>query len=294
MVIDERVSGNTKIIGIIGDPVEHTKSPFLHNTLSNVLGDGFIYVPFLVKQDNLKKAIDGIRSLNIVGINVTYPYKNSVINYLDELSKEVELIGSVNTIKFIDNKLIGYNTDGEGFLKSFVESMGTDFTNKTVTILGAGGATKSIAVKIALNSAKKIFIINRTFENAHYIADKINKYLNIRLAEAIESNDSKISEYIYKSDIIINTTSVGMSPNINLSPISEDICFSENQVVYDIIYSPENTKLLKKAKESNCKIENGIGMLFYQGIEAYKIWSERNFVDNSILKQLLEEFKKIK
>ena len=292
MKADIRVNGSTKLIGVIGNPIKHTVSPQLHNTLSSNLNHNFIYIPMLVNEGDVGAAVKGLRALNFTGFNITAPYKNEVIKHIDEISEEARLIGAVNTVKNDGGVLKGYNTDAAGFAASFKEQLGMGFEGKRVAILGAGGTARAIAVKIAMEKAAKITIINRTAARAAEIAELLLKELGIR-AEYIDSASKGVAAVIQDVDIIVNTTSAGMHPDVDNCPLSqENCCFSPGQAVYDVIYKPEETKLLKAAREKGCIVSNGLGMLFYQGIYAYEIWTGMK-IDSSIAKEAYETFKMI-
>ncbi len=272
MEINSSISGSTKILGIIGNPVEHSISPYLHNTISRYLGIETAYVPFKVEKDSLENAVKGLKALGILGFNVTIPFKKDVIKYLDENSKEALLMGAVNTVKNIDGRLYGYNTDAEGFARSFKGESGTGFRGKKVVIVGAGGAARGIAVKIAIEGAEKIHVINRTLAKADDIAGIINNNIG-NAAEALSLEDKKALSVFTDCDMVINTTSVGMWPETENCPLGEEFTFSKGQIVYDAVYNPLKTKFLARAEGQGCKIINGLGMLFYQGIYAYEIWT---------------------
>jgi len=291
MEIDGRITGNTRLIGVIGNPIEHSISPQLHNTINNYLGVDLVYLPFKVEKSDLESAVKGLKALNFLGFNVTIPFKKDVMKYIDENSKEALLMGAVNTVKNIDGRLYGYNTDAEGFSRSFKEEMGTGFKDKKVVMIGAGGAARAIAVKIALEGAQKLYIVNRTLENASDIAGIVNNNIK-HIAEYFRSDDKVVKEVFSESDIVINTTSVGMYPDMNKSPVKRTIKLSDKQLVYDLIYNPPNTRLLKSAAKNGCKTANGIGMLFYQGIFAYEIWTGIKLPDE-FLKDIYKSFVKI-
>lgn len=271
-MIDNRVTGKTKLLGIIGNPIEHSISPQLHNTISDQLGLDLIYVPFKVEPQMLEHAVKGLRALNFLGFNVTIPFKQDIIKYLDEVSNEALMMGAVNTVKNINGRLFGYNTDAEGFVRSFKEEAASGFKGKVVSIIGAGGAARALTVKIAAEGAQKIYIINRTISNAEDIADIVNKNIS-DVAYACSLTDLRTTGLICGSDIVINTTSVGMFPEVDKSPVSDNFKFAPNQIVYDVIYNPVKTKFLKEAEIQDCKILNGLGMLYYQGVTAYEIWT---------------------
>ncbi len=291
MLIDNRVTGRTKVLGLIGNPVEHSLSPQLHNTILGILKLDYVYIPMKVEKSELESAVKGIKALNFKGFNITAPHKKHIMEYLDEVSKEALLIGAVNTVKNTDGRLVGYNTDGEGFLRSFKEEAGVGFQDKKILIIGAGGAARSIAVKIAMEGAKAITIVNRTPENAREIADVINNNIKA-IVQCCSSQTCKMQDIVGESDYIINTTSIGMHPDVGFSPLDSQIKFDSNQVVYDAIYSPLKTKLLLAAEKSGCKIVNGLGMLFYQGINALEIWMGLKFSDELVM-NVYDSFKEI-
>lgn len=289
MSIDNRVSGRTKIVGLIGNPVEHSISPQFQNTLSKIMGVDLIYIPCKVDKNNIEKATEGLRALNLTGFNVTVPFKQLVMRYIDEISDDALLFGAVNTVKNINGKLYGYNTDADGFMRSFKEETSEGFHNKKVALIGAGGAARSIGIKIAMEKASRISIINRTRSKALEIADIINSNFG-NIAECCSFEELRNADVIKNYDIIINTTSVGMFPDIEGCPFEIPIKFSENQIIYDIIYNPKKTRLLMEAEKCGCKALNGLGMLLYQGILAFEIWTGLNVTEKAI-KQLFNLFK---
>lgn len=291
MYIDHRVLGSTKLTGIIGNPVEHSISPQLHNSISFYLGLNLIYVPFKVEKNELENAVRGLKALNIAGFNVTVPYKKDIMKFIDENSKEAILVGAVNTVKNINGRLYGYNTDAEGFARAFKEESGEGFKAKQVALIGAGGAARAIAVKIALEGAKKIYIVNRTKSKADEIAGIINNNI-MNIAESCGLDEEMNAEIYKKCDIIINTTSIGMYPEVKSSPVSRNICFFSHQIIYDVIYNPQRTQFLEDCGRFGCKVINGLGMLFYQGIYAYEIWTGVKIPEEP-LKDLFRSFSNI-
>jgi len=286
MQIDDRITGRSKIAGIIGNPLEHSISPQLHNTLSRLLGNDLAYIPLRVEKNDLGNAVKGLIAVNAAGFNITIPYKQDIMKHLDVISEEALLYGAVNTVKNNGGKLYGYNTDADGFLRSFREEAGIGFENREVAVLGAGGAARAIAVKIALEKASRINIVNRTLSKASEIAEVINN--KIRPAASIFSPEEfEKQNVISRCDIIVNTTSIGMYPDVGSSPVNRAYTFLQSQVVYDVIYNPVKTRLLKDAEGSGCKVVNGLGMLIYQGIYAYEIWTGLK-VSESVVKELFK------
>jgi len=290
MDIDVRVTGKTKLLGLVGNPVEHSISPQLHNTLSSLLGLDIVYIPLAVGKEDLETVVKALKALDFIGFNVTIPYKRDIMKYLDENSKEAILMGAVNTVKKIDGRLYGYNTDAEGFLRSFKEEAGVGFKGKKVVLIGAGGVARAIAVKIASEDAEKISVVNRTVEKSVELAEVVNENIK-EIVQVYNFEDKTFRMAFEESDIIINTTSVGMYPKTRETPVKFTECFNKNQIVYDVIYNPEKTKFLNDAEKRGAKIINGLGMLFYQGISAYEIWTGVKFTEDK-LESVYESFKK--
>ena len=263
------ITGKTNLVGIIGDPIEHTLSPLMHNAAFKYLDLNYIYVPFLVREGELSKAITGSKALNIKGLNVTIPHKTEVIKYVDSLDKSAQLIGAVNTIKFEENYVKGYNTDGIGAVKAIEEV--SELKNKKVIILGAGGAARAVAFQILLEGADSLIIANRTPENAIKIQKDIKEKLNVNIK--FTDLNRKLEREISDADILINTTPVGMYPNINQSlPIKSDM-LHKDLIVKDLVYNPLKTRLLIEAEKKGAKTISGFKMLIYQGMESFKIWT---------------------
>lgn len=276
------INSNTKLIGLLGQPISQSFSPIIHNYLSQKYKKNNIYMCFEIEKDNLQSAAKGIKTFNMKGCNVTIPYKVEIIQYLDKVDKNALLIGAVNTIKNIDNKLVGYNTDGIGFIKSLTDE-GYDLKNKKVMILGAGGACRSIVVELANKEVSHIEIRNRSEENAKNICELINSNFLTRAkydTKPIEEEDLK------NIDILINTTPIGMAST--QCPINTNIKPPMNMLVCDIVYKPHETTLLSWAKKNNLKIVYGINMLINQGLLAYEIWENIKTSEDD-----LEEIKKI-
>lgn len=263
------IKGSTKVVGLIGEPVEHSFSPPMHNEAFKTLGLDYVYVPFNVSPNNLKSAIEGANSLNIQGLNVTIPHKINVIKYLNELDPIAELIGAVNTIDF--KNLKGYNTDGIGCIRAIEEV--TKIKDKNIVVAGAGGAARAIVFYLAKYGAEEVNILNRNLKKAENLA---NDLLASNLISNVNSSDiSEISKFISDADILIDTTPIGMHPNVSDEPIVKAADIHEELVVNDIVYNPNETVLLKEAIKANAKVVYGIKMLLYQGAESFKIWTGR-------------------
>ena len=262
-----KIKGSTNIVGLIGHPVEHSFSPPMHNAAFKQLNMDYAYVAFDVEPQNLKSAIDGAKSLGIKGLNVTIPHKIEVMKYLDEIDEVAGLIGAVNTIDFKEMK--GYNTDGIGAVRAIEEA--TSIKGKDVVIAGAGGASRAISFYIAKYGADKLTILNRNVGKAQELASDVldSNLINNVCADSI----SEISSYLKDADILINTTPVGMHPNINDEPIAFASDMHKDLVVFDAVYNPNETVLIKEAIKAGAKPVYGIKMLLYQGAESFKIWT---------------------
>lgn len=263
------ITGKTNVFGIIGDPVEHSLSPGMHNAAFKELGLDNIYVPFQVKAENLEDAILGAQSLGIKGFNVTIPHKKEVINYLDYLDIAAGLIGAVNTIEFGKNGAVGHNTDGIGAVKAIEEV--TPVKNKKVVVLGAGGASRAITFQLLLSGVDNLIIANRTVEKAIELKTDLDEKLDHEVR--VSGLDEKLTQEIKDTDILINTTPVGMYPNIHQKPVVNAAMMHQELVVNDIVYNPLKTGLLKEADKAGAKSISGLKMLMYQGVEAFKIWT---------------------
>ena len=264
------IKGSTNIVGLIGHPVEHSFSPPMHNAAFEALGMDYAYVAFDVDPLNLKSAIDGAKSLNIKGFNVTIPHKIEVMKHLDEIDEVAALIGAVNTIDFKDMK--GYNTDGIGAVKAIEEV--TSIKNKNVVVAGAGGASRAISFYIAKYGADSLTILNRNVEKADNLAKDVS---NSNLINEVKSDSmSEINSYVADADILIDTTPVGMHPNVDDEPIVLADNMHDDLVVFDAVYNPNDTVLIKEAVKAGAKPVYGIKMLLYQGAESFRIWTGRD------------------
>ena len=265
------ISGKTRLCGLIGDPVEHSMSPVMHNAAFRETGIDYLYLPFRVKKEELGKAIEGMRALNIRGLNVTIPHKVTVLQFLDGLNHLAEKIGAVNTIVNDDGTLTGYNTDASGFLQALLER-GIEPEGKNVVILGAGGASRAISFILADRGAHLV-ILNRLLELdwATELASRISQTFN-KEVEALELNRENLKGVLGKAEILVNATSVGMSPNIDETPLDSDL-LRPDLVVYDIVYNPIKTRLLREAETAGAKTINGVDMLIWQGALAFEKWT---------------------
>ncbi|AGF59037.1 MULTISPECIES: shikimate dehydrogenase [Clostridium] len=274
--MEKRISGTTALYCLIGTPIGHSGSPAMYNYSFQKLGIDSAYVAFDISIEKVKDTIAAFRTLNIKGANVTMPCKNEVAKYMDELSPAARLVGAVNTIVNDGGKLTGNITDGVGFVRNLKEH-GVDIKNKKITILGAGGAATAIQVQCALDGAKEINTFNIKddfYKKAEKTIENIRKEVSECVLNLYDLEDvKKLNEKIADSDILVNATHVGMHPNENESPIKDIRVFRRDLVVSDVIYNPRKTKLLEEAEAAGCKIVTGIGMLLWQGVEAFKLYT---------------------
>jgi shikimate dehydrogenase len=263
------ISGKTRVCGVIGDPIEHTLSPTMHNSAFKHLKLGFVFLAFRVKATELEDAIRGMRGLGIRGLNVTMPHKTAVTKYLDEVDPTAKLLGSVNTILNDDGRLLGFNTDGVGALKALREN-GANPNGKKLLLLGAGGAAKAIAFALA-SEVKELCILNRASEKAKELAEALSRTFGKKVV-GDSLSPSLIRKNLHDSGMLINATSVGMHPNTSQSLVAPqwlkpDLC------VMDIVYNPVETKLAKDAKAVGANVISGVEMLLYQGAASFEIWT---------------------
>ena len=292
MDIPHSITGNTRIIGVIGEPVSHSRSPQMHNAALAEAGLDYVYVPFHVTAEAISNALTGFLAINVVGINVTLPHKQSVIPYLATISREAELIGAVNTLTFTDGQIHGENTDAPGFLRSLEEAGAVVPVGEDAVVLGAGGSARAIVVALALAGVRSIVIANRTVSKAVALAEELtekifgekNKGNNTTVSEIdIETSsghqaeligmglqDSRLPDVVNGSVLLVNTSSSSMDPSIPLL-INPD-WLQQNATVCDIVYTPPMTSLLIAA-EKKCRLVGGIGMLVHQGAISFQRWT---------------------
>ncbi|MFW9937713.1 MAG: shikimate dehydrogenase [Candidatus Thorarchaeota archaeon] len=284
MSFKNNINGCTKVLCIIGHPVEHSMSPVMHNAVLQDLGLNLVYIAFDVKPNQLKEAVEGLKALEIIGFNVTIPYKENIIKYLDKIDSLAKRIGAINTVKNENGYLIGKNTDALGVKKVLLDA-GFKIQGKNIIILGAGGAAKAISY-ISAEEANKIVIANRTEKRAIELVKNIKQNLDTN-AEAKRFSENIIREELKNADILINATPIGMYPNVNQSPIPKEVLHPE-LFVFDVIYNPLETQLLKNAKDIGCKTLSGLEMLVNQGILAFEWWTNKKPNANLMKRKVIE------
>lgn len=276
--MSERLTGHTLLISLIAKPIRHSLSPTMHNEAFAKLGLDYAYLAFEVGNEELAGSVQGIRDLGIRGSNVSMPNKQAIIPLLDEISPAAELAGAVNTVVNKDGKgyLVGHITDGTGAMQALAAE-GVEIKDQIVTMTGTGGAGTAIAIQAALDGAKELRIFNindKHYSNGEATVKKINENTNCKASITDLSDQAAFKKSIAESSIYIDGTGVGMKPLEDESLITDPDVIREDLVVFDVVYSPAETKLLKFAKENGAKQTiNGLGMMLYQGAEAFKLFT---------------------
>ena len=274
--MDNRISGTTGLLALIGSPVGHSGSPAMYNYSFQKLGLDYVYVAFDVPQEKVGQAMEAIRTFHMRGCNVTMPDKTEAVRYMDELSDAARLIGAVNTIVNDDGKLTGYITDGEGFVNT-LRDHGVAIAGKKITIAGGGGAATAIQVQCALDGAREISIFNRKddfFARTLETAEKIRNRKQDCIVHVYDiADEAKMKEEILTSDIFANATILGMKPLEQESVVKDVSAFHPGLVVCDAVYNPKQTKLLREASEAGCVCISGEGMLLWQGAAAFRLYT---------------------
>lgn len=276
----KKINSMTKVYGVIGHPVKHSMSPAIHNFAFEYADINAVYLCFDVTPERLGEAVRGFKAIGLAGFNVTIPHKENIVNYLDKIDESARLIGAVNTVVNDNGRLRGYNTDGSGFINA-LKKRGLHVDEAIV--LGSGGASRAVCTALVLNGVRRINILNRTYDNAASLANHI-KSLSASCEVCADTLDN-IKKY--RGQLLVNTTSVGMWPRVDECPV--DTIPAGVQTVYDIVYNPRETKLIKMAKEKGCGVIYGIEMLVGQAIESLRIWTRVDIPENIITSYLERE-----
>lgn len=280
-----QITGHTRLTALLGSPVAHSISPLMHNESFRQLGLDYVYLCFDVNENTLSSAVHGLKACGIKGFNLTMPNKNKIVELIDELSPAAKLIGAVNTVVNENGRLIGYNTDGTGYMQS-VKDAGYNIIGKTITILGAGGAATAICSQAALDGVEKIHIFarrsSRFWDRTQKLTDTINSTLSCKVELHEQEDTSTLRTSIGESTLLLNATSVGMAPNTEASVITDSSFFTKDLIVSDVIYNPRETMFLRLARQAGCQTFNGMYMLLYQGAEAFRLWTGKEMPVSSI------------
>lgn len=263
------LNGSTMVCGVMGDPVKHSVSPAMHNAAFRRLGLNYVYLPFRVSKENLAGAVEGIRALHITGMNVTIPHKVSIIPLLDEVDPLAQRIGAVNVVHNKEGRLAGSNTDADGFLR-LLKEQGIEAGSLHAVVLGAGGASRAVCFALA-SLGSDIIILNRTVQKALDCAAEMAKYTG-RTFAALELNPDNLAGSLAKADLVVNTTSLGMAPHADVSPVNCAL-LERRHIVADIVYNPAVTRLLRDAEKAGARIIGGLDMLAWQGALSFETWT---------------------
>lgn len=287
------INGRTRTCGLIGDPVGHTMSPVIHNTLAEALAENLVYVPFHVREGGLKGAVEGAYALNLLGCNVTVPYKSRVMPFLKEIDPLAEKIGAVNTLVRVEGGFKGYNTDMPG-LKRAMDEDGVRIEGERVLLLGAGGASRAVAMLLAEQGAAEITILNRTRERAESLAEEVNAAAGRRVARAMALDDYRelpVGTAPEDKYLAIQATSIGMYPNAGDTLIADRDFYDRIHTGFDLIFNPEKTRFMSLVEESGGMAFNGLKMLLYQGIISFELWTGAG-VDRELADRVFREMER--
>ena len=264
------IDGKTRLCGLIGNPVEHTMSPVIHNTLAEKCGHNLVYVPFLVECGRIAEAVKGAYALNVLGMNVTVPYKSDVIGSLVEVDELASHIGAVNTLVRTEDGYKGYNTDMTGLYRAMT-SEGIRIGDEEIVLLGAGGAARAVAYLCGAQKAAKVYLLNRTLEKADKVAEEVNNAFGREVIVPMLLTDyPKLPE---RKFLAIQGTSVGLAPHEEDVVIEDAAFYQKIHTGFDLIYKPFTTRFMRLVREAGGEAYNGLKMLLYQGIIAYELWN---------------------
>ncbi len=264
------INGRTRTCGLIGNPVEHTLSPVIHNTLAQRFGHNLVYVPFPVETGRIEEAVAGASALQLLGLNVTVPYKGEVISCLREVDSLAASIGAVNTLVAVPGGFKGYNTDMEGLYRAMMTE-GIQIVDEEIILLGAGGASRAVAYLCAVKGAKKVYLLNRTLEKAQKVAEEVNRAVERTVIFPMALTD--FDSLPERKFLTIQGTSVGLAPHVEDVVIEDEKFYAKVHTGFDLIYSPWETRFMRLVKKSGGRACNGLKMLLYQGIIAYELWN---------------------
>jgi shikimate dehydrogenase len=269
-VKDWQVGPQTKVVGLFGYPVKHSASPAMHNAAFRACGLDYVYLAFEVNPECLGDALSGLVPLGIRGVNLTIPHKEGALRFVNQLSEEAAGIGAVNTVVVDSNELKGYNTDMRGFLKSLSEEAGFTSRGQKALMIGAGGAARAVSFGLALSGLSELIVVNKPFDMAEELVSVLGKKFPELRAKALPFDSGSVTEEISSSSLLINATPLGMNGEI---PISDAGCLHSGLIVYDLVYIPLSTPLLREAEKRGAKAVGGLSMLVYQGAASFELWT---------------------
>ena len=282
-----KIDGYTRLAAVVANPIKHSISPFIHNQAFEATHTNGVYVAWEVEATDLAETVTNIRRYQMYGINLSMPYKEQVIPYLDQLSEEACLIGAVNTVVNREGTLIGYNTDGKGFFKSLPSFK---ISRKRLVLLGAGGAAKAILAQAILDGVSQIsiFVRSSSMEKTRPYLEKIQNATGFRVDLFALEDVQDLQDSITQADLLVNATSVGMDGSSQ--PIPTSIVLPEKLLVADVIYQPFETQFLKWARNQGNQSINGLGMLLYQAAEAFELWTGKEMPTDQIWELLKQKY----
>ncbi len=273
-MIQQPITGKTVLVGVMGWPVEHSLSPVMHNAAFADLRLDWAYLPLAVQPGDVAQALKGLAALNFVGCNVTVPHKQAVMRYMDELSEAARITGAVNTIYIQDGRFVGANTDPVGFLNSLKEG-GCDPHGMRVAVLGAGGAARAVVYALAKAEVDSVIVFNRTAERAAFLVDDLaDIFPDSRLRFEALSKETLLA-LGDQVDLVVNTTSVGMYPQVDTCPWPDEVPVPAHAVYYDLVYNPLETTFLSRARAVGAAGIDGLGMLVHQGALSFTMWTDQ-------------------
>ncbi|MDZ8078893.1 MAG: shikimate dehydrogenase [Nostoc sp. DcaGUA01] len=287
MTKERLITGKTKLLGVIGHPVEHSLSPVMHNAAIAHLGLDYVYLPFPIAPENLEIAIAGFTAIDIVGFSVTIPHKQAIMPLLAEITPIAQTIGAVNTVSRKNGKWVGTNTDIEGFIAPLQTTYKQDWSQKVAVILGNGGAARAVVAGCHQLGFAKIYVLGRNVEKLQAFCDS---WSNSPIDENLQVGTwDELAKLIPQADLLVNTTPIGMYPKVDESPLSvEEIAnLPTGAIAYDLIYIPKPTQFLKLAEKQGAIAINGLEMLVQQGVAALKIWLQQETVPVEVMRQAL-------
>ena len=284
------IDGYTRLAAVVAKPIKHSISPFIHNLAFENTGINGVYLAWEIAEEDLAVTMENVKRYDMFGLNISMPYKQAVIPYLDQLTKSAQLIGAVNTIIPREGQLIGHNTDGIGFFKSLDKRAGFQVQGKVMTVLGGGGAATAIIAQAALDGAAKIFVFSRSqsIDRHTATAQKISKETQVPIEVLPLEDSSLLQEKIFQSRLLVNGTSVGMDGKTLV--IDEETILPQNLLVVDVIYQPFETPFINFAKQQGATTVNGLGMLLFQAAEAFQIWTGKEMPTDYIWEKLVQKY----
>ncbi len=283
MIVDTQ----TRLVGVIGWPIEHSLSPAMQNAALREMGLNWVYLAFAVEPGRVGEAVAGVRGLGLVGLNVTIPHKSAVIDHLDAIDESVEALGVANTIvRTEDGRLIGHNTDGPGFVRS-IEERGHTIEGKAVALLGAGGSARSVAYACARAGARSMTVLNRTVERAEEVAALVRDRAGLAAVDALPITGEAARQAVEAADVVVDCTSVGMYPHTDVEPVIPGAWLHPGQVVVDLTYNPLETVMLRAAADAGAETVDGAGMLVHQGAISLQYWTGRQAPVETMRRALL-------